>query len=256
MNKSASAKIFSVISAVCFVILVAWEIFLAVLYEYTISFITIISCIIWLAYAVLLFLQKKNIVFVIVGIANVLLEMYYFVDMLQSVTTAYYISTVNKMRVLNYFLYFLCAATILIIILFNCLPSLQGKRKVVSRLWFLPGVFMAVGNLIMWRQWAWDYFKYYPTSLAYVSIVISIIEVLAYIMFGLWLYRSPEIKDNTKVTSVNEYATFNPQNINASPPISSAIGGADKLKEFKELLDMGAITQEEFDAKKKQILGL
>lgn len=32
--------------------------------------------------------------------------------------------------------------------------------------------------------------------------------------------------------------------------------GADELKKFKELLDMGVITQEEFDAKKKQILGL
>lgn len=31
---------------------------------------------------------------------------------------------------------------------------------------------------------------------------------------------------------------------------------ADELKKFKDLLDMGAITQEEFDAKKKQILGL
>ena len=30
---------------------------------------------------------------------------------------------------------------------------------------------------------------------------------------------------------------------------------ADELKKFKELLDMGAITQEEFDAKKKQLLG-
>lgn len=35
-----------------------------------------------------------------------------------------------------------------------------------------------------------------------------------------------------------------------------AISPADELKKFKELLDMGAITQEEFDAKKKQILGL
>ena len=32
--------------------------------------------------------------------------------------------------------------------------------------------------------------------------------------------------------------------------------GADELKKFKELLDMEVITQEEFDAKKKQILGL
>ena len=31
---------------------------------------------------------------------------------------------------------------------------------------------------------------------------------------------------------------------------------ADELKKYKELLDMGAITQEEFDAKKKQLLGL
>ena len=31
---------------------------------------------------------------------------------------------------------------------------------------------------------------------------------------------------------------------------------AEELKKFKELLDMGIITQEEFDAKKKQLLGL
>ena len=31
---------------------------------------------------------------------------------------------------------------------------------------------------------------------------------------------------------------------------------ADELKKYKELLDSGVITQEEFDAKKKQLLGL
>jgi predicted Zn-dependent peptidase len=31
---------------------------------------------------------------------------------------------------------------------------------------------------------------------------------------------------------------------------------ADELKKFKELLDSGIITQEEFDEKKKQLLGL
>ena len=31
---------------------------------------------------------------------------------------------------------------------------------------------------------------------------------------------------------------------------------AAQIKEFKELLDDGIITQEEFDAKKKQLLGL
>lgn len=35
-----------------------------------------------------------------------------------------------------------------------------------------------------------------------------------------------------------------------------AASAADELKKFKELLDMGVISQEEFDAKKKQLLGL
>ena len=35
-----------------------------------------------------------------------------------------------------------------------------------------------------------------------------------------------------------------------------AVSAADELKKFKELLDSGVITQEEFDAKKKQLLGL
>ena len=34
------------------------------------------------------------------------------------------------------------------------------------------------------------------------------------------------------------------------------VSAADELKKFKELLDMGVITQEEFNAKKKQLLGM
>lgn len=39
----------------------------------------------------------------------------------------------------------------------------------------------------------------------------------------------------------------------APTPSTSA---ADELKKYKELLDMDAITQEEYDAKKKQLLNL
>jgi len=44
-----------------------------------------------------------------------------------------------------------------------------------------------------------------------------------------------------------------------TPKSAAAIqqtSAADELRKFKELLDMGVITQEEFDAKKKQLLGL
>lgn len=39
-------------------------------------------------------------------------------------------------------------------------------------------------------------------------------------------------------------------------PTKSTSSAADELKKYKELLDIGAITQAEFDAKKKQLLGL
>ena len=39
-------------------------------------------------------------------------------------------------------------------------------------------------------------------------------------------------------------------------PVQQIISPAEELKKFKELLDMGAISPEEFDQKKKQILGL
>lgn len=48
----------------------------------------------------------------------------------------------------------------------------------------------------------------------------------------------------------------------SKPVVASTIkqeipqSNAEELKKYKELLDMGVITQEEFDAKKKQLLGL
>lgn len=44
--------------------------------------------------------------------------------------------------------------------------------------------------------------------------------------------------------------------IDASAMADSKIDVTDQLKKFKELLDSGVITQEEFDTKKKQLLGL
>lgn len=43
---------------------------------------------------------------------------------------------------------------------------------------------------------------------------------------------------------------------NAPQKAAATLGTADELKTYKELLDSGVISQEEFDAKKKQLLGL
>lgn len=41
-----------------------------------------------------------------------------------------------------------------------------------------------------------------------------------------------------------------------NPPITNELSAADEIRKFKQLLDDGIITQEEFDSKKKQLLGL
>ena len=65
----------------------------------------------------------------------------------------------------------------------------------------------------------------------------------------------------SNITNAEEIKTFiigkkkesqNARDISQSPAASSA----DELKKYKELFDSGVISQEEFDAKKKQLLGL
>lgn len=55
------------------------------------------------------------------------------------------------------------------------------------------------------------------------------------------------------IISDEEFEAMKAQN---NAPQQATVSAADELKKFKELLDMGAITQEEFDTKKKELLGL
>lgn len=48
------------------------------------------------------------------------------------------------------------------------------------------------------------------------------------------------------------YVPIQPVNTN----IQNSVSPADEIKKYKELLDAGAITQEEFDLKKKKIMGI
>ncbi len=64
-------------------------------------------------------------------------------------------------------------------------------------------------------------------------------------------------KTNALVQEIKNYIENAITNQTTAPnSTNTSISTADEIKRFKELLDMGAITQEEFDAKKKQLLGL
>ena len=124
------------------------------------------------------------------------------------------------------------------------------KNDVVQKVWFIAGAAMLWGRLIGWIDYG--YFSYISES--WKSILFGLIEIGGLTLLGLWIKEHDFV--SAKAEPTNEYSTFDPQAVYSSPLSASAIGGADKLKMYKELLESGTITQEEFDAKKKQLLGL
>ncbi len=107
------------------------------------------------------------------------------------------------------------AALMIVVIL-----SSKGNG-IVKRIWFVPSIFGVL------------------QCFGYLSS-LALLPAIALFFAGLWLKD-----DLTPITSHK----------NATNSIkASSIGDAEKLKAFKDLLDSGAITQEEYDAKKKEIL--
>ena len=98
--------------------------------------------------------------------------------------------------------------------------------------------------------------------LLYSLVVLAIAAGLAFIpasiarnkgySFGLWWFYGWMLF----IVAIIHVSLIPDKNAPAAGPAAPPISSADELKGYKELLDMGAITQAEFDAKKKQLLGL
>lgn len=91
-----------------------------------------------------------------------------------------------------------------------------------------------------------------PSEMATLCLILAIfVGILPPILM--------QDKVNTIITSDGREAAAQPVRPTETAPQEEkapVVGGADELKKYKELLDLGAITQEEYDAKKKQLLGL
>lgn len=232
MTKTESGKKYALIAAICYAVYAIYSIINRIIYvsnsEY--ATITVFNILFWigmLGMAVALFVKNQKIVIAAAGV-NALLGAYYIVT---------YFSLWNLCDFLAY------ASVVVFVIL-----TLKGN-DVVKKIWFVPAAVLLLGCVIGWITGG--YFEF--LSAAWKSMLVSIVEIVALLFAGMWV---KEIVAHAEASPVNEYATFNPQSINSTPASSSAIGGADKLKMYKDLLESGTITQEEFDAKKKQILGL
>lgn len=66
-------------------------------------------------------------------------------------------------------------------------------------------------------------------------------------------------RNNAEAEMIADYIKSKIEEIKNAPAGGAVVqqaSAADELKKFKELLDIGVITQEEFDSKKKELLGL
>ena len=67
------------------------------------------------------------------------------------------------------------------------------------------------------------------------------------------------VQTNEKMQEVAEYIkkrVSETKNSSSRQPVVEQTSVADEIRKFKELLDMGAITQKEYDLKKKELLNL
>lgn len=141
------------------------------------------------------------------------------------------------------------------------------KSALLTKIWFVPAAIYALYSVInriqgiyvsicIYLAWvAGDINIYLKNQLrtALMYLLLSIIYSVAWFLVCLWIKKSTE---PVKIVFENENTTLNTQAIETVPTSLDTIGGADQLKTYKELLDLGVITQEEFDAKKNEILNL
>ena len=80
-------------------------------------------------------------------------------------------------------------------------------------------------------------------------VYYAIPEVLALLFAGFWIINeSSGVIDSVSADSSDISMAIKTND--------NEIGNADRIKTYKELLDSGVITKEEFEAKKKELLGL
>ena len=126
--------------------------------------------------------------------------------------------------------------------------ALKGN-DIVKKLWFTPAVFMLayhVINIIRINEII-DFSYYFSIRLLLDICFPLFVTIAGLILTGLWLKNDSSESEATT-------AAMNSQAFSRTSVYSSAVSVADKLKAYKDLLDCGAITEEEFKAKKSELI--
>ena len=220
--------------------------------------------------ALAFFIKKKKMVIISFGTLAILYT-YYLVDLVVSFfqphslslyTFGGYIRSVNSfshssrfVNVRNYWytmwgikdaelLICMIIPTAAIILLVVLMLINQIKKKYYKYIWILPAAIWIVFHFVYWIRFG--YLKNF--SNLWVSFIRELSIGAALVFTGLWISVF-EAKTYPKIDSVQAKKG----NVQAN---NDNLFTADRIIQYKELLDSGAITEEEFSEIKKKLLGL
>lgn len=170
------------------------------------------------------------------------------------------------------------------LIAFRLFPIILGVVLMVSSfLWasndaegfaaLIPsGILVVIGVFLLFKGWQQGIYvtekNVYGTTIWGKRVDIPLDSVSAVSLTGMFSgvsvasssgrisFLFVENKDEIFTTISNLIQNRQGNKMQSATPSTDKQTAADEIKQFKELLDSGIITQEEFDAKKKEILGL
>lgn len=131
-------------------------------------------------------------------------------------------------------------AFLAVVFVTDYLPQLREQMK---KLWFIPPAVIALATLL---------------SIGSVWFLVLLAICAGMFLAAMWVAYPEGLPQQTVSASAetgSTTATAAPASAPDAAP-ASVSEAADDLLKLKELLDAGILTQEEFDAKKKQLLGL
>lgn len=221
MNKTNRENSYAIIAACCFGLYGLYRMVRE--YEWATSILNEVPIweyaiwwIVFISMAVLVLVKKKAFLLIPVGVA---------------VLKLLYSSLSDTIMTM------MCFVVLFIIILINSFSVFERYSKITKYIWFIPVIFVMIPLL---QQWVYfEYLSYLSDTWLYVFR--DIIEVSGFIFTGLWLRESNDFNKYKEKYIISDKST---------------VGGAEKIKTYKKLLDSGVISQEEFDEVKKQVLGL
>lgn len=215
MLMTKRARLYSLLAALCFAVVGVYTVINDLRWMLTIPFSEVVYWGIMFGFAISLVLEKKIPVLIFFIIEGLYAAWDFWFNI------RYGIQGIS----LFWFIADITGVVVLILAL--------NKKKIVRIIWFLPAVFLLMVYLPV----------LHGTATSQYALMATVL-VSSYLFTGLW------VKADTSVALAEAVAKFQ-QTVHAT---SSETDTVDRLLELKELLDIGALTKEEFDEKKKQLL--